>query len=173
MALPRLVLEYREITKLRTTFLEPLASKAIAGADGGLARLYTQWHMLATGTGRLSSRHPNVQQVPKSSITLQPGDTEDGGSAQHHAGAGSIPREISVRSAFIAPAGCMLVSADYTQLEMRLLGHFSGDAKLRDVLHTGGDLFKVRTLAGSNANAHGQATSSRRGERSNSHHLAS
>lgn len=123
--LARFVLEHRELHKLRTTFLEPLAAKALPGS-GGRARLYAEWHMLATGTGRLSSRHPNMQQVPKGSTTLQ---TESG------------TAEVCVRGAFVAPEGMVMLSADYTQLEMRLLAHFSSDVKLRGVLQAGGDLF--------------------------------
>ena len=153
--LPSWILEHRELTKLHGTFLEPYADRAVlpseddagggpsaAGAGASrpaasawpprtAARLHTNWLQFSTGTGRLSSRHPNVQQVPKGATTMR------------HVGATTTADvTISVRGAFVAPAGCLLVSADYSQLEMRLMAHISGDPRLQAELHAGGDLFR-------------------------------
>ncbi|KAL1522953.1 hypothetical protein AB1Y20_017917 [Prymnesium parvum] len=127
--LPKHVLEYREITKLRSAFLEPFADKAVRKGDG-TTRIYCQWHMMSTGTGRLSARHPNVQQVPKGATYL------------HTAAGGQPPAEVCVRAAFVASKNCAFLSADYTQLEMRLMAAFSRDPKCLQALHAGGDLFK-------------------------------
>ena len=143
--LPPIVLEHRELSKLTSTFLEPLATKAVP--DRSLSattaivdpseprRVYTTWYCLATGTGRLSSRHPNVQQVPKGATKLT--NAHDGG---EESGA-----SICVREAFRAPTGFVLLSADYSQLELRLLAVMSNDPKLISFLVEGGDLFKRLT----------------------------
>ena len=174
--LPALVLEHRELSKLSSTFLEPYAARAVFRDDGdgsqltapssgvlGSApprsgpRLHTSWMGFSTGTGRLSSRNPNVQQVPKHSTALVDGNA---GSTQH----------ISIRGAFVAQPGMLLLSADYSQvrpyamhlafthaaplpdrmfrtmfapqLEMRLMAHMSQDPRLQRELHAGGDLFR-------------------------------
>lgn len=86
--------------------------------------------MVATGTGRLSARCPNVQQVPKGVTKLR---------------ADVSPQEVEtcVRAAFVPPPGYVLMSADYTQLEMRLMAAFSRDAKLGEVRQPGLSLSSV------------------------------
>lgn len=128
--LPAWVLEHRELTKLTTTFLEPYATRAVAVASDSaataaadvasasasattLARLHTCWHATATGTGRLSSRYPNVQQVPKHVTTLTSADAPPE--------AGTAASTVSVRSAFRAPPASMLIAADYRQVSSQSL----------------------------------------------------
>jgi DNA polymerase I len=99
---PRLVLEYRHLTKLKSTYVDTLP--LLADAD---SRVHTTFQAAATATGRLSSVNPNLQNIP---IRTELG------------------REI--RAAFVAAPGTQLLSADYSQIELRLLAHFSGDPLL-------------------------------------------
>ena len=99
---PRLVLEYRHLSKLKGTYIDALPQ--LADPD---SRVHTTFQAAATATGRLSSVNPNLQNIP---IRTELG------------------REI--RAAFIAAPGTRLLSADYSQIELRLLAHFSGDPLL-------------------------------------------
>ena len=99
---PRLVLEYRHLSKLKSTYIDQLP--LMADAD---SRVHTTFQAAATATGRLSSINPNLQNIP---IRTELG------------------REI--RAAFTASPGTQLLSADYSQIELRLLAHFSGDPLL-------------------------------------------
>jgi DNA polymerase-1 len=99
---PRLVLEYRHLSKLKSTYIDALP--LLADAD---SRVHTTFQAAATATGRLSSINPNLQNIP---IRTELG------------------REI--RAAFTAASGTQLLSADYSQIELRLLAHFSGDPLL-------------------------------------------
>src|SRR6202165_3615456 len=101
-ALPRLVLEFREISKLKGTYVDALP--ALADPEG---RVPPSFRQTVAATGRLSSSDPNLQNIP---IRTQTG------------------REI--RKAFIAPSGGKLVVADYSQIELRILAHLSGDEAL-------------------------------------------
>ena len=100
---PRLVLEFRHLSKLKSTYIDQLP--LMADAD---SRVHTTFQAAATATGRLSSINPNLQNIP---IRTELG------------------REI--RAAFTASPGTQLLSADYSQIELRLLAHYSGDALLR------------------------------------------
>jgi DNA polymerase-1 len=104
--------EWRELTKLINTYLGPLP--ALIGEDG---RLHTTINQAVAATGRLSTSNPNLQAIP---IRTELG------------------REI--RSAFIAEPGHKLVSADYSQIELRILAHVSGEPKLRDAFERGEDI---------------------------------
>ncbi|HWE85075.1 MAG TPA: DNA polymerase I [Terracidiphilus sp.] len=99
---PRLVLEYRHLSKLKSTYIDQLP--LLADSE---SRVHTTFQAAATATGRLSSVNPNLQNIP---IRTELG------------------REI--RAAFTAPPGAQLLSADYSQIELRLLAHFSGDPLL-------------------------------------------
>ncbi len=99
---PRLVLEYRHLAKLKSSYIDALP--LLADAD---SRVHTTFQAAATATGRLSSVNPNLQNIP---IRTELG------------------REI--RAAFVAAPGTRLLSADYSQIELRLLAHFSGDPLL-------------------------------------------
>ncbi|HLY93434.1 MAG TPA: DNA polymerase I [Gaiellaceae bacterium] len=104
--------EWRELTKLLNTYLGPLP--ALIGEDG---RLHTTFNQAVAATGRLSTSNPNLQAIP---IRTELG------------------REI--RSAFVAEAGYRLISADYSQVELRILAHVSGEAKLREAFARGEDI---------------------------------
>jgi DNA polymerase-1 len=104
--------EWRELTKLINTYLGPLPT--LIGEDG---RLHTTFNQTVAATGRLSTSNPNLQAIP---IRTQLG------------------REI--RSAFVADAGWKLLSADYSQVELRILAHVSGEPKLREAFAQGEDI---------------------------------
>ena len=104
--------EWRELTKLINTYLGPLPSRI--GDDG---RLHTTFNQTVAATGRLSTSNPNLQAIP---IRTELG------------------REI--RSAFVAEPGWKLVSADYSQVELRILAHVSGEPKLREAFARGEDI---------------------------------
>ena len=101
--LPRLILEYRGLAKLRSTYTERLPEQ-INPATG---RVHTSYHQAVAATGRLSSTDPNLQNIPIRS-----------------------PEGRRIRQAFIAPPGQRLLAADYSQIELRIMAHLSGDAGL-------------------------------------------
>jgi DNA polymerase I len=108
--------EWREYSKLLNTYLEPLPS-LISETDG---RLHTTFNQAVAATGRLSTSNPNLQAIP---IRTELG------------------REI--RSAFVAEPGCRLLSADYSQVELRILAHVSGEPKLREAFARGDDIHRA------------------------------
>lgn len=108
------ILEYREYQKMLSTYVEPLLKLANADAH---SRIYTSFGQTGTATGRLSSRDPNLQNIPVRSALGR-----------------------SVREAFVAKEGYKLVSIDYSQIELRLLAHFSQDAALLDAFNKGVDI---------------------------------
>jgi len=110
---PRLVLEYRQFTKLKSTYVDALPA-LIRGQSG---RVHTTFGQTGTATGRLSSANPNLQNIP---IRTELG------------------REI--RAAFIAEPGHVLLAADYSQIELRLLAHFSKDKLLVEAFRRGDDI---------------------------------
>ena len=107
-----LILEYRQLTKLNSTYVEGLA-KVIA-PDG---RIHTSFQNTVTATGRLSSTEPNLQNIPVR--------TELGA---------------QIRTMFIARPGWVLVDADYSQIELRLLAHMAGDEKMIAAFQSGQDI---------------------------------
>ncbi len=109
------VLEYRELTKLKSTYTDGL-QKAI-GPDG---RIHTTFQMTVTDTGRLSSRDPNLQNIP----------------VRRKLGAG-------IRRMFVAGPGNVLVDADYSQIELRLLARISGDQAMKEAFLSGEDFHAV------------------------------
>ncbi len=111
--LPRKVMEYREISKLKSTYADVLP-KLIHSGSG---RLHTCLSQTGAATGRLSSSNPNLQNIPVRT---------------------KLGRQI--RAAFVASPGCVLLSADYSQIELRLLAHFSEDAVLIDAFRRGEDI---------------------------------
>jgi DNA polymerase-1 len=112
---PGLVLEWREISKLKGTYVDALPA-AIA-PDG---RIHTRYDQAVAATGRLSSNAPNLQNIPVR--------TEAGR---------------AIRRAFVAPRGSVLVAADYSQIELRLLAHLSGDAALLETFRRGEDIHRA------------------------------
>jgi len=109
---PALVIEHRQLQKLKGTYLDALPQ--LADANG---RIHTTFNQVGTATGRLSSINPNLQNIPVRT---------------------AIGREI--RAAFIAAPGNLLMSADYSQIELRLMAHFSQDPLLLDAYRTGKDI---------------------------------
>jgi len=114
--LPAAVLEYRKLTKLLTTYLTALGER-IHPRTG---RVHTSFHQAGTVTGRLSSSDPNLQNIPIR--------TEQG-------------RQI--RAAFVADAGCLLLSADYSQIELRVLAHFCQDPTLMEAFQADRDIHRI------------------------------
>lgn len=111
--LPKLVLDYRQLFKLKSTYVDALPAQA----DPETHRLHTTFNQAVTETGRLSSSDPNLQNIP-----MREG----------------LGREI--RKGFIADKGCQLLSADYSQIELRLVAHLSGDQALRKAFESGRDV---------------------------------
>jgi DNA polymerase-1 len=107
-----LVIEHRQLQKLKSTYLDALPQ--LADAEG---RIHTTFNQVGTATGRLSSTNPNLQNIPTRT---------------------ALGREI--RAAFIAAPGNVLMSADYSQIELRLMAHFSQDPLLLDAYRTGRDI---------------------------------
>jgi len=112
-ALPRLILEHRGLAKLKSTYTDKLP-QMVSPVTG---RVHTSYHQAVAATGRLSSSDPNLQNIPIRG--------EDGR---------------RIRLAFIADPGCKLVAADYSQIELRILAHLSGDARLLAAFAAGQDI---------------------------------
>jgi DNA polymerase-1 len=101
--LPRVILDYRGMAKLRSTYTDKLPGQV----DPGTGRIHTSYHQAVAATGRLSSTDPNLQNIPI-----------------------RTPEGRRIRQAFIAPPGHLLVAADYSQIELRIMAHLSGDESL-------------------------------------------
>ncbi|MGA7296563.1 MAG: DNA polymerase I [Rhodanobacteraceae bacterium] len=111
--LPALILEYRSCAKLRSTYTSKLPQ--MINPDTG--RVHTSYHQAVAATGRLSSTHPNLQNIP---VRTEAGRR--------------------IRKAFIAPDGWRIMAADYSQIELRIMAHLSGDEKLLDAFAHGADI---------------------------------
>jgi DNA polymerase-1 len=114
--LPKLLLEYRSLSKLKSTYTDKLP-EMIKLSTG---RVHTSYHQAVTATGRLSSSDPNLQNIPIR--------TEEGR---------------RIRQAFIAPDGYRILAADYSQIELRIMAHMSGDAGLLKAFKEGRDVHKA------------------------------
>jgi len=114
--LPRIILEYRGLAKLRSTYTEKLPEQI----DPKSGRVHTSYHQAVAVTGRLSSSDPNLQNIP---IRTAEGRR--------------------IRQAFIAPKGHVLLSADYSQIELRIMAHLSGDESLRRAFAEEGDIHRA------------------------------
>ena len=108
-----ITLEYRGLSKLKSTYTDALDNVADAQTD----RVHTSYHQALTSTGRLSSTDPNLQNIPIRTAT------------------GRL-----IRQAFIAPEGRVILAADYSQIELRLMAHFSGDKNLTHAFNEGLDI---------------------------------
>ena len=111
--LVEIVLEYRGLSKLKSTYTDALDNVADSETD----RVHTSYHQALTSTGRLSSTDPNLQNIPIRTAT------------------GRL-----IRQAFIAPEGRVILAADYSQIELRLMAHFSGDKNLTHAFNEGLDI---------------------------------
>jgi len=114
--LPGIVLEYRKLTKLLGTYVKSLA----ASINPRTGRVHTSFHQAGTATGRLSSSDPNLQNIPI-----------------------RTPQGRKIRQAFIAPRGTMLIAADYSQIELRMLAHLCGDEKLCQAFSADQDIHRI------------------------------
>ncbi len=114
-SLPKELLKFRELSKLKSTYVDALP--LLVNPKTG--RVHTSFNQTVAATGRLSSTDPNVQNIPVR--------TEEGR---------------KVRRAFVAAKGCTLLSADYSQIELRVLAHLSGDEKLIEAFREGADIHR-------------------------------
>ena len=115
-ALPRVILDYRGLAKLRSTYTEKLADTV----NPRTGRVHTSYHQGAVATGRISSSDPNLQNIPVR--------TEEGR---------------RIRQAFTAPPGWLVMAADYSQIELRIMAHLSGDQGLVRAFQEGGDVHRA------------------------------
>jgi DNA polymerase-1 len=113
--LPARVLDYRELAKLKGTYVDALP-KLVDPKDG---RVHTQFNQLGAATGRLSSSDPNLQNIPI-----------------------RTPIGKRIREAFVPEPGCVFVSADYSQMELRILAHLSGDPALSEAFRRDLDIHR-------------------------------
>ena len=114
--LPRLILDWRAMQKLRSTYTDNLPREI----NPQTGRIHTSYHQAVAATGRLSSQDPNLQNIPVR--------TAEGR---------------RIRQAFIAEPGNAVLSIDYSQIELRLMAHFSGDARLQDAFAKGLDIHQA------------------------------
>ncbi|AIF45828.1 DNA polymerase I [Dyella japonica] len=115
-ALPRLILDYRGLAKLRSTYTDKLAEMV----NPRTGRVHTSYHQGSVATGRVSSSDPNLQNIPIR--------TDEGR---------------RIRQAFVAPEGWVVLAADYSQIELRIMAHLSGDEGLLKAFHEGGDVHRA------------------------------
>jgi len=111
--LPGEILAYRSLAKLKSTYIDALPL-LVHPATG---RVHTSYNQAVTATGRLSSSNPNLQNIPVRTLEGK-----------------------RIRQAFIAPPGCLILSADYSQIELRVLAHLSGDETLLSAFASGEDI---------------------------------
>jgi DNA polymerase I len=113
--LPQLILDYRELQKLRSTYVDALPH----AVNAHTGRIHTSFVQTGAATGRLSSTDPNLQNIPVRS-----------------------PRGAAIRRAFVPADGCTLLVADYSQIELRLMAHLSGDPAFVEAFQQGGDIHR-------------------------------
>src|SRR5712692_156203 len=114
--LPRLILEHRALAKLKSTYTDKLPKSV----HPGTGRVHTTYSQTTAVTGRLASNDPNLQNIPI-----------------------RTPQGQRIREAFIAPAGAKIVSADYSQIELRIMAHLSGDESLKQAFARGHDVHRA------------------------------
>jgi DNA polymerase-1 len=114
--LPRLLLDYRALAKLKSTYTDKLPKMV----QPGTGRVHTTYSQAVAVTGRLASNDPNLQNIPI-----------------------RTPQGRRIREAFVAPAGSKIVSADYSQIELRIMAHLSGDEGLRHAFAHGHDVHRA------------------------------
>jgi len=113
--LPELILEHRSISKLKSTYTDKLPAQI----NPRTGRVHTSYHQAVAATGRLSSSDPNLQNIPI-----------------------RTPQGRKIRKAFIAPPGSVILAADYSQIELRIMAHLSGDEGLLKAFHDGVDVHR-------------------------------
>ncbi len=112
---PRLLLEYRELQKLKSTYVDVLPTRVNAATG----RIHTSYNQTGAATGRLSSTDPNLQNIPVRS-----------------------PRGEAIRAGFVPGQGCLFLAADYSQIELRLMAHLSGDPAFIEAFQRGDDIHR-------------------------------
>ncbi len=115
-ALPRIIMDYRSMSKLKSTYTDTLPRQI----NPETGRIHTSYHQAVAATGRLSSSEPNLQNIP---IRTAEGRR--------------------IRQAFVAPEGRLLLAADYSQIELRIMAHLSGDAGLLAAFEAGLDVHRA------------------------------
>lgn len=164
--LPGIVLEWRRISSTLTKMVFPLFKEAVNHNSIGSVRIHPQVH-IHTATGRVSLSDPNLQMVPKEfdlgsklnleslSLTHNDGGNSllsdsqflaiEGNEASHCSSINShsLPSSVCMRNVFVPFPGGVFLAADYSQLELRILAHVSGDKKLKRFLNSDGDVFKM------------------------------
>jgi DNA polymerase-1 len=113
--LPRLILEYRELQKLKSTYVDTLPERV----NRHTGRIHTSFNQTGAATGRLSSSEPNLQNIPV-----------------------RTPRGEAIRRGFVPRAGWSFLVADYSQIELRLMAHLSGDPAFIEAFRQGGDIHR-------------------------------
>jgi DNA polymerase I len=113
--LPRLILEYRELQKLKSTYVDTLPERV----NRHTGRIHTSFNQTGAATGRLSSSEPNLQNIPV-----------------------RTPRGEAIRRGFVPRGGWSFLVADYSQIELRLMAHLSGDPGFIEAFHQGGDIHR-------------------------------
>ena len=114
--LPKLILENRSISKLKSTYTDKLPQQI----NPHTGRVHTSYHQAVAATGRLSSANPNLQNIPI-----------------------RTPQGRKIRTAFVAPPGSLVLAADYSQIELRIMAHLSGDQGLLKAFHDGVDVHRA------------------------------
>ncbi len=114
--LPSLILEYRSLSKLKSTYTDKLPLQI----NPRTGRVHTSYHQAVAATGRLSSSDPNLQNIPV-----------------------RTPLGRRIREAFVAPEGCLIMACDYSQIELRIMAHLSGDAGLLKAFHDNVDVHQA------------------------------
>ncbi len=114
--LPKLILDYRSLSKLKSTYTDRLPEQI----NPRTGRVHTSYHQAVAATGRLSSSRPNLQNIPIRSAQGR-----------------------QIRKAFIAPPGQLILAADYSQIELRIMAHLSGDSGLLKAFHDGVDVHRA------------------------------
>ena len=114
--LPKVIIEYRGLAKLKSTYTDKLPQQ-INQKSG---RIHTSYHQAVAATGRLSSSDPNLQNIPI-----------------------RTPEGRRIRQAFVAPQGMKILAADYSQIELRIMAHLSGDDSLRTAFASGQDIHRA------------------------------
>jgi DNA polymerase I len=113
--LPRLILEYRELQKLKSTYVDTLPERM----NRTTGRIHTSFNQAGAATGRISSAEPNLQNIPVRTA-----------------------RGEAIRAGFVPRNGWVFLVADYSQIELRIMAHLSGDAAFIDAFHQGGDIHR-------------------------------
>eukprot|EP01119_Soliformovum_irregulare_P017101 TRINITY_DN502_c3_g1_i1.p1 TRINITY_DN502_c3_g1~~TRINITY_DN502_c3_g1_i1.p1 ORF type:complete len:706 (-),score=223.71 TRINITY_DN502_c3_g1_i1:759-2876(-) len=132
--LPGIILQHRKVSHLQNHYIDILGKYAFFDEKLKMARIYSTILQTTVPTGRLAFTDPNLQAITHE-VTFIPAEEENSPKPQ------SVT--IAIRDSFVSAEGHVLLSADYSQLEVRLMAHFSKDPNLTKILNSGGDVFKL------------------------------